>query len=208
VPSLTPVGPPRSPTFGEISRRPAKSPRTAACAANAWSLLSVIWIWKAVWAPYSLASNSRFRETETATGRDRFDYRASPEIRPSIWRCRDHSAGMSQRRATPIPRGSRPSIAALTRSGARNASEIVMLTFRALQPSRLAIACTFAIGSALSSSSQRRPRAIDATSVARVSDRIGRQSLGGAGPDNRISRRRVDSVLCQGTWGVFLPFSL
>ena len=34
---------------------------------------------------------------------------------------------------------SRPSIAALTRSGARNASEIAMLTLRTLQPSRLAM---------------------------------------------------------------------
>ena len=139
--------------------------------------------------------------------RDRFDYRAPAVVRPSIWRCRDHSAGMSQRRATPIPRGSRPSMAALTRSGARNASEIVILTFRALQPSRFAMPSTFAFGSTLSSSSQRRPRAIDATSVARVSERIGRESLGEGGPDNRISRRRVDSVLCQGTWRVLLPFA-
>ena len=33
-----------------------------------------------------------------------------------------------------MPRGSRPSMAALTRSGARKASEIVMLTLRTLQP--------------------------------------------------------------------------
>jgi hypothetical protein len=148
-------GPPRSPAFAEISRRPAKSPQMAPCVANAWSLEPVIWIWRAVWAPYSLASNSRFPETETAAARDWFDYRTSAEVRPSTWRCRDHSAGMSQRRANPIPRGSRPSMAVLTRSGARNASEIVMLTFRALQPSRFAIACTFAIGSALSSSRSR-----------------------------------------------------
>ena len=42
--------------------------------------------------------------------------------------------------ATPMPCGRRPSMAALTRSGARKASEIVMLTLRALQPSRAAIA--------------------------------------------------------------------
>jgi hypothetical protein len=52
--------------------------------------------------PYSLASNSGFPETGTAAARDRFDYRASAEARPRIWRCRDHSAGISQRRATPI----------------------------------------------------------------------------------------------------------
>ena len=43
----------------------------------------------------------------------------------------------------PIPRGSRPSIAALTRSGARKAREIVMLTFRTLQPSRPAMLSVF-----------------------------------------------------------------
>ena len=37
-----------------------EKPPMAACAANAWSLSPVIWIWRAVWAPYSLASNSRF----------------------------------------------------------------------------------------------------------------------------------------------------
>jgi hypothetical protein len=99
-----------------------------------------------------------------------------------------------------MPRGSLPSMAALTKSGARNASEIVMLTFRALQPSRFAILSTLAVGSVVSSSSQRRPRAIDATSVARVSERIGRESLGDVGPDDRTSRRRVEAVLCQGTW--------
>src|SRR3984893_3779322 len=34
---------------------------------------------------------------------------------PSIWCWRDHSAGMSARRATPMPRGSRPAMAAFTR---------------------------------------------------------------------------------------------
>jgi hypothetical protein len=47
------------------------------------------------------------------------------EGKPSISRCFDHSAGKSVRRAIPMPYGSRPSIAALTRSGARKASEIV-----------------------------------------------------------------------------------
>ena len=73
-----------------------------------------------------------------------------------------------------MPRGSRPSIAALTRSGARKANEIVMLTFRLLHPSRVAILSVVAVTSVVSSSSQWRPRATDATNVARVSDRIGR----------------------------------
>ena len=50
-----------------------------------------------------------------------------------------------------MPCGSRPSIAALTRSGARKASEIVMLTLRTLQSSRVAMLAAFAVGSAMSS---------------------------------------------------------
>jgi hypothetical protein len=50
-----------------------------------------------------------------------------------------------------------------------------------------------------SSSSQRRPRAIAATNVARVSERIGRACCGGVPSGRRISRRRVDGVVCRGT---------
>ena len=57
---------------------------------------------------------------------------------PSIECLRGHAAGASNRRATPIPCGSRPSTAALTRLGARKASEIVMLTWRLLQACRAA----------------------------------------------------------------------
>jgi hypothetical protein len=108
-----------------------KSPLKAACAANVWSLAPGIWFGSQfgrliLWLRIPV-SRKRRRQAETG-----FDYRGSAEVRSSICRCRDHSAGMSQRRATPIPRGSRSSMAALTRSGARNASEIVMLTFRAL----------------------------------------------------------------------------
>jgi hypothetical protein len=66
--------------------------------------------------------------------------RSSPEMRgsnsfrtycgfnPSASNCWLHSAGASRSRSTPMPRGKRPSTAALTRSGARNASEMVILT--------------------------------------------------------------------------------
>ncbi len=47
---------------------------------------------------------------------------------PRVSNCRLHSAGASRSRSTPMPRGKRPSTAALTRSGARNASEMVILT--------------------------------------------------------------------------------
>ena len=73
-----------------------------------------------------------------------------------------------------MPCRRRPSIAALTRSGARKASEIVILTLRTLQPSRVAMLSAFAVGSAMSSLSQRRPRAIDAIRRARFSERIAR----------------------------------
>ena len=43
---------------------------------------------------------------------------------PRASNCWLHSAGASRSRSTPIPRGKRPSTAARTRSGARNASEI------------------------------------------------------------------------------------
>ena len=58
---------------------------------------------------------------------------------PSIAFCRDHSIGGSVKRVNPIPRGSLPSMAALTRSGAMNASEIIMATRRGLHRSRAAM---------------------------------------------------------------------
>ena len=139
------------------------------------------------------------RQRRPWRGEIRFECRSYCAGSPSTWCCRDHPGGRSQRRATPIPCRSRPSTAALTRSGAKNASEIVMLTLRALQPSRSAMRSTVVVGSAINSSSQRRPRAIDATSVARVSARMGRARSDGIDAGRRISRRRTDGVLSQGT---------
>jgi len=99
-----------------------------------------------------------------------------------------------------MPCGSRPSIAAFTRSGARKASEIVMLTLRTLQLSRVAMLSALAVGSVMSSLSQRRPRAIDDMRRARFSDRIARASCGGTDAGTRISRRRLSGVLCHGTF--------
>ena len=101
-----------------------------------------------------------------------------------------------------MPCGSLPSIAAFTRLGARNASEMVMLTFRMLHPSRFAIACVVAVAFETSSSSQRRPRAIDVTRVARVSDRIGRALRAELSLGRGISRCRFCAVLCHGTRSV------
>ena len=52
----------------------------------------------------------------------------------------------------------------------------------------------------MSSLSQRRPRAIEAISSARLSERIGRASCGDADSGTSISRRRLSGVLCHGTF--------
>ena len=90
-------------------------------------------------------------------------------------------------------------MAALTRSGARKASEIVIFTLRTLHRSRLAMLSVVAVCLAISSSSHRRPRAIDATKVARFSERIGRACCGDIPSGTRIARRSLDIVFCQET---------
>jgi hypothetical protein len=90
-------------------------------------------------------------------------------------------------------------MAALTRSGVRKASEIVIVTLRTLHLSRLAMLSVVVVSAAISSSSQRRPRAIDATKVARFSERIGRACCGDIPSGTRIARRRLDIVYCQAT---------
>ena len=119
--------------------------------------------------------------------------------KPSIAYWRDHSAGASRRRVTPMPRGNRPSTAAFTSSGARKASEIVILTCRMLHFSRAAICSTLVTVPAMISSSQRRPRAMEATSVTRVSARIGRRSSEDTEAGTMISRRRFIGVFFHGT---------
>ena len=59
----------------------------------------------------------------------------------------------------------------------------------------LAILSTFAVASARSSSRQRRPRAIEAIKVARVSARIGRAYCGMA-PSGTITSRRRNASRC------------
>ena len=81
-------------------------------------------------------SDSSLRKWRDGRARDSFRTCRYCAARPSIWCWRDHSAGKSARRATPMPCGSRPSMAAVTRSGARKASEIVIFTLRTLHLSR------------------------------------------------------------------------
>ena len=73
----------------------------------------------------------------------------------------------------------------------------VILTFRMLHRSRPAMLSALAVASARSSASQRRPRAIEAIRVARISARIGRAYCRSAPSGTIISRRRVDMVFCQ-----------
>src|SRR5262245_31406910 len=86
------------------------------------------------------------------------------DVRPSRSNCSDHSADTSRKAATPMPRGSRPSTAALTRPGAMKAIETVMLTRRTLHIWRAAIASTVVLPETMSSS-QARPRAMDLRSA-------------------------------------------
>ena len=55
-------------------------------------------------------------------------------LRPERGHCSDHAIGRSIKRLTPKPRGSRPSIAALTRAGQRKASDSVMRIERSVLP--------------------------------------------------------------------------
>src|ERR1700721_2442547 len=67
-------------------------------------------------------------------------------LSPSASNCRLHSVGGSRSRSTPMPRGRRPSTAALTRLGARKAREMVILTCRTLHFSRPQSSATVVIG--------------------------------------------------------------
>jgi len=76
----------------------------------------------------------------------------------------NRSADRSDSLTIPTSWGSLPSIASLTMAGARKASEIVMLTWRMLQPSRAAISSIDRAAPVTSSFNQARPLAMDVTS--------------------------------------------
>jgi hypothetical protein len=98
----------------------------------------------------------------------------------------------------PMPRGRRPSIAALTRLGARKASEMVMLTCRTLHFSRAQSCATEVTRPETTSSSHRRPRAIALTRRARRSNCSGRTSFRDALCGSRIWRDLLEGGFCQG----------
>ena len=83
---------------------------------------------------------------------------------------------MSVRREAPKPRGNVPSTAALTMSGARNASDNVMRADRSFSCSRAAIASMPAASPETISLSHRRARAIAEISFILGCHRIGRRS--------------------------------
>ena len=62
-----------------------------------------------------------------------------------------------------------------------------------------AMLSVLAVESPISSSSQRRPRAIEAISVARFSERIGRSFRNSVPSGKSTSRRRVEFAFCHGT---------
>ena len=78
------------------------------------------------------AKAARSTQSTKTVERDALAHRFAPRDRAApdrhIWR-----PGASRRRVTPMPRGNRPLTAACTSLGARNASEIVILTCRMLQ---------------------------------------------------------------------------
>jgi hypothetical protein len=84
-------------------------------------------------------------------------------LSPSDSNCRLHSVGGSRSSSMPMPRGRRPSTAALTRLGARKASEMVILTCRTLHFSRAQSWATVVTRPETTSSSHRRPRAMALT---------------------------------------------
>ncbi len=119
-------------------------------------------------------------------------------LSPSASNCRLHSVGGSRSRSMPMPRGRRPSTAALTRLGARKASEMAILTCRTLHFSRVQSSATVVTRPETTSSSHRRPRAIALTRRARRSNCAGRTLLRDALCGSRIWRDLLDGGFCQG----------
>jgi len=119
-------------------------------------------------------------------------------LRPSSWNCLGQFGSGSRRRSILMPRGRRPSTAAFTNCGARNASESVRLICRSVHRSRLANWAASVIEPAMISSSHRRPRAIALIRRRRRSARSGRMWSRSAPCGTRIFRNRFDDSFCQG----------
>ena len=200
--------PPRTLSNLGISRFAPKGPELAGCAVGAVVSAETNSGVEGISAELSLALKSGCPATgdrcQAETGSNERDY----ALRPSIRCWRDHSAGRSLSRTTPIPCGSRPSMAALTRSGARKARRrgdrhvdlphSATFTFCDAFGIRSRIGDEFIEPSAPPRNRCDQECAVlgtDRTDVLRASD-----------SGTRISRRRVDGVLRHGTsisWRLF-----
>ena len=95
---------------------------------------------------------------------------------PSAFHCLPQTLGRSTKLVRPTPRGMRLSTIALTRSGARKASESSIVTERAERPSRAAKTSMLSTRPTARSSIQRRAMAIAKSSRDRVSEDMARGS--------------------------------
>jgi hypothetical protein len=108
-------GPPCSLTLTEISQFSANSPEQAGIRAPICLCNLSIGFPGPLWGLCLCLAKSRFPMVETGVGGDSVRMLGQWDEKPSISRCLDHSAGKSVRRASPMPHGSPPSMAALTR---------------------------------------------------------------------------------------------
>ncbi len=106
-------GPPRTPIRTECSGDSSISPPIGGPVRALGSPVPGTWFWLAFSPLLSLGSANPF----LARASRLLQAGSDQPIRPSIAVWRDHSTGASRRRVTPMPRGSRPLIAAFTRSG-------------------------------------------------------------------------------------------
>src|SRR5438034_7139314 len=118
--------PPRSPMRTDVSRSLTDSPQFAGVSAGSNADVRSLPLAEVARASI-LAAGLWALQTRSWRATELAHEDCEVQIdKPSIAYWRNHSAGASRRRVTPMPRGSRPSTAAFTRSGARNASEIVI----------------------------------------------------------------------------------
>src|SRR6266446_6861231 len=110
--------PPRSPMRTDVSRSLRNSPQFAGVSAG--SNADVRSLPLAEVAIASILAAGLWGSANPFLARDGVAHedRQVQIDKPSIAYWRDHAAGASRRRVTPMPRGSRPSTAAFTRSGA------------------------------------------------------------------------------------------
>jgi len=138
------------------------------------------------------------RRTPVQRGMNSLKACAYSGLRPSASNMPAPVCRGSRSRSMPMPRGQATSTAALTRLGARKASEMVILTCRTLHFSRAQSSATVVTRPETTSSSHRRPRAIALTRRARARTVSGRTSLRDALCGSRILTGFFRWRFCQG----------